>query len=160
MTASLVFIGAVMGAALRYLIDRAVQRSYRGRFPWGTVAVNVLGSALLGGLVGAEDMVPPATMAFVGVGLCGALTTYSTFSYETFRLVEDGAYSHAVRNVVVSVVGTCGVVLVAYTATSAVLVWRRAFRDVLLVLDALAGAAARALLGRTSRFPRILRSHR
>ncbi|QGK69588.1 fluoride efflux transporter CrcB [Allosaccharopolyspora coralli] len=120
MTAVLVFLGAGAGAALRYLTDRVVQRRHCGVFPWGTLAVNVVGSALLGTILGAGHLIPPAVTALAGIGFSGALTTYSTFSYETFRLIEDRAYSLAVRNIFGSVLGTCVAALVAYTATSAV----------------------------------------
>ncbi|WP_405615795.1 fluoride efflux transporter CrcB [Streptomyces sp. NBC_01511] len=84
----LVFVGGAIGAPLRYLTDRTVQSWHETLFPWGTFAVNVAGSVALGALAGAA--VSSATYAVVGTGLCGALTTYSTFSYETLRLAERG----------------------------------------------------------------------
>ena len=73
-----VAIGAAIGAPLRYLADRAFNV---GRtFPWGTLAVNVAGSGLLGLLIGWP--VGPVTQGIRGVGFCGALTTYSTFGLE------------------------------------------------------------------------------
>jgi CrcB protein len=97
-----VCLGAAVGAPARYLVDRAVQsRAERSRagslFPWGTLTVNVVGSFVLGLLVGVG--VPDDVRLLVGTGLCGALTTYSTFGYETFRLAEDGARLYAVLNV-------------------------------------------------------------
>lgn len=93
---------AAVGAPLRYLVDTAVADRTDGGFPWGTLVVNATGSLLLGlvaGLAlyhGLGDT--PATI--VGTGLCGAYTTFSTFSYETTRLVEQGAVGLAVRNIV------------------------------------------------------------
>ncbi|MEV0779604.1 fluoride efflux transporter CrcB [Streptomyces sp. NPDC050433] len=84
----LVVVGGAVGAPLRYLTDRTVQSWHQTLFPWGTFAVNVAGSLVLGVLAGAA--VSSATYALVGTGLCGALTTYSTFSYETLRLAERG----------------------------------------------------------------------
>lgn len=84
----LVVVGGAIGAPLRYLTDRTVQTWHQTRFPWGTFAVNVTGSAVLGVLAGAT--VSSGTYALVGTGLCGALTTYSAFSYETLRLAERG----------------------------------------------------------------------
>ncbi|MEU6183088.1 fluoride efflux transporter CrcB [Streptomyces coeruleorubidus] len=94
----LVVGGAMVGAPLRYLTDRAVQSRHDSVFPWGTFAVNVVGCLILGLLAGAAAHV----QLLLGTGLCGALTTYSTFSYETLRLVETGARGYAVLNVTAS----------------------------------------------------------
>lgn len=99
MTVMLVVIGAMIGAPLRYVIDRTVTRD--SLFPWGTLTVNVVGSFVLGFLAAAATA--SDLFALLGTGLCGALTTYSTFGYETVRLLQDGARLHAVSNVVVSV---------------------------------------------------------
>jgi CrcB protein len=104
-TALLVVAGAALGAPLRYLADRAVQAWHDSLFPWGTFSVNVAGSFLLGAVVGAA---PPAVVALAGTGFCGALTTYSTFGYETLRLAEEGAYLYAALNAVGSVVAGLG----------------------------------------------------
>ncbi|MBA9006364.1 fluoride efflux transporter FluC [Thermomonospora cellulosilytica] len=101
MTAVLVLLGAAVGAPLRYLADQWARSRFGGGFPWGTLGVNVLGSGLLGLL--AALPAGPGLMAFAGTGLCGALTTYSTFGYETLRLLEDGARWHALTNVAASV---------------------------------------------------------
>ncbi|GLY98073.1 fluoride efflux transporter CrcB [Actinoplanes sp. NBRC 103695] len=101
MTVLLVALGAAVGAPLRYLTDRLIQARIGSRFPWGTLAVNVAGSLLLGFLVGLP--VGPRVAALLGTGFCGALTTYSTFGWETVTLAGEGARRHAVLNVVVSV---------------------------------------------------------
>jgi CrcB protein len=82
---------------------RAIQSRHRSAFPWGTFTVNVVGSFILGVLVAITDQLDPAVAAGVGIGFCGALTTYSTFSYETLRLLEKRAGSYAVANIVASV---------------------------------------------------------
>ncbi|MET9657370.1 fluoride efflux transporter CrcB [Streptomyces sp. NPDC006510] len=106
----LVVVGAAVGAPLRYLTDRAVQSRHDSVFPWGTFAVNVTGSLVLGLLTGAVTAGAASShlQLLLGTGLCGALTTYSTFGYETLRLAEDGARSYAVANAVASVAAGLG----------------------------------------------------
>ncbi|WP_106400450.1 fluoride efflux transporter FluC [Actinocorallia populi] len=106
MTVLLVMLGAAVGAPLRYLVDRAVQRRLGTGFPWGTLTVNVAGSWVLGLLAGAS--VGGGTAALAGAGFCGALTTYSTFGYEAVRLVEGGARARASAYVLVSTAAGLG----------------------------------------------------
>jgi len=96
-----VLVGGMAGAPARYLADRAVQARHDSVFPWGTFAVNMAGSALLGFLLGAQHHLglPPALFALLGSGFCGGLTTFSAFGYETLRLLEDGAIGEAGLNV-------------------------------------------------------------
>lgn len=76
-----VALGAAVGAPVRYLVDRWLNV---GRtFPWGTFAVNIAGSFLLATLLGLH--VGPLVSQILGVGFCGALTTYSTFGFEVLR---------------------------------------------------------------------------
>lgn len=94
----------------RYLTDRAIQAQRNIVFSWGTFAVNIAGSLILGlvaGLVTA-DAADDNVQLLLGTGLCGALTTYSTFSYETLRLAEDRAGRFAAANVVGSVFAGLG----------------------------------------------------
>lgn len=106
MTVFLVALGAALGAPLRFLVDRVIQARHGTAFPWGTLAVNVAGSAMLGFLTGLP--VSPAVAALAGSGFCGALTTYSTFSGETLRLVRDRAYFHTLTNIMASIVAGLG----------------------------------------------------
>ncbi|GAA0935190.1 fluoride efflux transporter CrcB [Nonomuraea longicatena] len=114
MTVLLVALGAAVGAPLRFVLDRAVQGLHGSRFPWGTLTVNVLGCAMLGFLIALPS--DEGALALAGTGLCGALTTYSTFGYETVRLLEERARLYAAANAVVSVLAglgaaACGAVL-------------------------------------------------
>ncbi|MBF6213430.1 fluoride efflux transporter CrcB [Nocardia puris] len=115
MTVLAVLLGAMVGAPLRYLTDRAVQARHSGLFPWGTMVVNVVGCFVMGAVAGAA--LSHTWTAVLGTGFCGALTTYSTFGYETIRLMEVRAYRYAVLNVSASVVAGLGAVaLGAYAA--------------------------------------------
>jgi fluoride exporter len=109
-TALLVILGAAIGAPLRYLIDRAVQARHGSAFPWGTFTVNVAGSFILGVLIQgtAAHEVPGRVGALLGTGFCGALTTYSTFGYETVRLLQERVRAYAVLNVAASIVAGLG----------------------------------------------------
>lgn len=117
MTALLVVLGAAVGAPARYLVDLWVQSLHDTVLPWGTFAVNVAGSFVLGvvGGLAARGGVPPAVVALVGTGFCGALTTFSTFGYETVVLARRGAWWHATANVVGSVVAGLAAVALGYT---------------------------------------------
>jgi fluoride exporter len=97
-----VLAGGIIGAPARYLTDRFVQAKHDTVFPWGTYSVNMAGSAVLGFLLGAERHLglPPLLFALLGTGFCGGLTTFSTFGYETLRLLEDGAVGAAGLNVI------------------------------------------------------------
>ncbi len=102
MTVLLVLLGGMIGAPARYLTDRAVQAGHDSVFPWGTFAVNLAGSLILGVLLGAEHHLglSSSVLLLLGTGFCGGLTTFSTFGYETLRLLEDGAIGEAGLNVI------------------------------------------------------------
>ena len=103
--ALLVGLGAALGAVARYLLDQAVTRRRGRAFPAGTWLINVTGSFVLGLLTGvtAHHGVSPHVLTVLGVGVCGGYTTFSTFSYETVRLTEDGLGLVALGNLVVGV---------------------------------------------------------
>ena len=117
----LVMLGAAVGAPLRYLTDRAVQRRHDTIFPWGTFSVNMIGSLILGAVIGAAraGAAPQEVQLGLGVGFCGALTTYSTLSYETLRLAEDGARFFAAANVVASIMAGLGAAFVGAAISQA-----------------------------------------
>lgn len=119
----MVLLGAGVGAPLRYLIDRTVQSRHDTVFPWGTFTANITACAILGFLTGAASAatVSPNTQLLLGTGLCGALSTYSTFSFETLRLAETGSRYFAVANVTVSVAAGLGTAFLTSTLAQAVL---------------------------------------
>ncbi|EME59790.1 fluoride efflux transporter CrcB [Amycolatopsis decaplanina] len=120
MTVLFVALGGGLGAILRYLTDRRVQAWRNSAFPWGTLTVNVVGSAILGVLTGwaSHGGQPDQVRALLAVGFCGGLTTFSTFGYETLRLFTEKARLYAVVNVCVTVLAgltaaTAGLLLAA-----------------------------------------------
>lgn len=89
--------GGVLGTLARYGLTGWATSGTQGDWPWGTFAVNVLGSFLLGLVLRSAEIVPLSTKLrlFLTVGFCGAFTTFSTFSYETVALVQQGAWLRA-----------------------------------------------------------------
>ncbi|GAB4293954.1 MAG: fluoride efflux transporter CrcB [Thiohalomonadaceae bacterium] len=99
--------GGAVGALLRFWVAGWVYGLLGRGFPWGTLAVNVVGSLLMGFLyvVLVERMsAAPEWRALLLVGFLGAFTTFSTFSLETLNLIEDGQLLRAMMNVALSVV--------------------------------------------------------
>lgn len=99
--------GGAIGASLRWLLAGSIQRMAGGPFPWGTFVVNVLGSFLLGFLFvyliersSAGELMRLA----LTIGLLGAFTTFSTFSFESLRLIQSGALLLAITNVLGQVI--------------------------------------------------------
>lgn len=102
----IVGLGGFIGSILRYTLDGWVQRPSND-FPFGTLAVNVLGCFLIGlllGLVESRALFGEEMRLFLVTGLLGALTTFSTFGYQTFALGRDGEVALAVLNVVAQLV--------------------------------------------------------
>lgn len=100
-----VALAGALGAPARFLLERAVQSRHAGPFPWGTLAVNITGSFVLGVLTGfaAHHGFGGAPQVWLTTGLCGAFTTFSTFTWETLQLVEAGELRLAAGNVAASV---------------------------------------------------------
>jgi CrcB protein len=105
---ALVAAGGMIGAMARYGLTGWISTKNRGTFPWGTLAVNAIGSFLIGFFVylALERFSwRPEWRIFFAVGVLGAFTTFSTFSYETVELMRSGSYLQAAANVGANLVG-------------------------------------------------------
>jgi CrcB protein len=107
--AGLMIAGAA-GAVLRYLVDRYVQGKVASDFPYGTLVINVSGSLVLGFLTGSalHHGLSATWVTVLGTGLIGAYTTFSTFTYDSFRLLGSDGMATALTNILVSVVAGLG----------------------------------------------------
>lgn len=104
---ALVALGGAIGSVARYLLGAFIQNRVSIALPVGTLVINVTGSLLLGFFValGLEtSALSPEMRLFLTTGLCGGFTTFSTFSYETYRLIEDSEYGTAGLYVAASLV--------------------------------------------------------
>lgn len=123
MTSFVVFLGAGVGGVARYAIGQWVQGAAGAGFPWATLLINVTGSAALTLVYGVLEStaVAPEWRAFFGIGLIGGYTTFSTFSYETVRLIQDGAWERALVYVLGSVVLSLTAAILGFGLASALL---------------------------------------
>lgn len=97
--------GAILGANLRYGVSRAASRYISASVPYGTLLVNVTGSLLLGAFLtwsSERVLADPRWRPLVAIGFCGSYTTFSSYSFETFNLWEQGHYQLAALNFVVN----------------------------------------------------------
>jgi CrcB protein len=106
LTLLFVAIGGSLGAPARFAVDRFVNDRVEADFPLGTFIINISGSFVLGLLTGLAitGHMPVLVRALLGTGFCGAYTTFSTWSFETIRLVEEDELLEAGLNVVLSLV--------------------------------------------------------
>jgi len=111
----LLAFGGALGAVARFYLS-GILPVYRD-FPVGTLLVNSIASFILGYLYGLLFWgidVTPEWRLFLGTGFCGALSTFSTFSYETFSLLREGEYFLAVLNVLANVFVTLSLVFLGF----------------------------------------------
>jgi len=98
--------GSALGGAARYLFGGWIQGRAGAAFPVGTLVINVTGSFLLGLLyryAADSAAITPEVRAMLTIGICGGYTTFSTFSYETVRLLEEGEFGRAGLYIALSV---------------------------------------------------------
>ncbi|HTO10342.1 MAG TPA: fluoride efflux transporter CrcB [Candidatus Binatia bacterium] len=115
----LVAAGGALGSALRYVVATAALTWLGPSFPWGTLAVNLVGAFLIGLVqqLATEALVlGEETRLFLTTGVMGGLTTYSAFSYETVRLFEAGAAAQAWLNLIVTTAACLGLCFLGLTA--------------------------------------------
>jgi CrcB protein len=110
MIAILVALAGAAGAAARFVVDGTVRNRWSTAFPWATMLVNVTGSLALGLLAGAvlNQGTDAELQVVLGTGFCGGYTTFSTASFETFRLLQGQRYTLAALNGVGSLALTVG----------------------------------------------------
>ena len=114
--ALVVFVGAGIGGVGRYALGGWIQAAAGAGFPWGTLIINVTGSLLLTAVYALleSSAAAPEWRAFLGIGVIGGYTTFSTFSYETVQLLHDGEWQRALLYVLGSVVLSIAGALVGF----------------------------------------------
>ena len=112
-------IGSAVGGAARYLLGGLIQRLSGGTFPTGTLVINITGTFLLGLIYRyASDSaaITPEIRTMLTIGFCGGYTTFSTFSFETVRLLEDGEVGRALTYIVLSLGLSLGAMVLGLAA--------------------------------------------
>jgi len=111
-------LGGFIGAIARYSISGFVHRYYKGDFPAGTLVVNILGCFIIGilmYLMEYRQFFSPNVRLFCTIGILGALTTFSTFGYETFELIKESSIYFALLNVAMNVLLGLMAVIIGWT---------------------------------------------
>ena len=124
-----VALGGAVGSVIRYVVGVAIQGRSGLDFPVGTLLVNISGCLLLGFLIHyalATPAITPEVRALLTTGLCGGYTTFSTFSYETVALIQDGDWRRATLYVGLSVAGSILGVMLGIAGARQVLELRQA----------------------------------
>jgi CrcB protein len=122
-----VAFGSALGGAGRYALSLVLQQRFGAAFPIGTLVINITGSLLLGFLLRASISsvsITPEIRAMLTTGFCGGYTTFSTFSFESATLIQDGSYGRATLYILLSVVlGLIGM-FAGFELAKYVLAWR------------------------------------
>lgn len=103
----LVFAGGGIGAALRYWLSGVVHERLGSAFPYGTLAVNILGCFVIGIVMASMQerfLAHPSLRVFLTIGILGGFTTFSSFSYETIAMLKDGEFFYSSVNILASLV--------------------------------------------------------
>lgn len=120
--------GSALGGVVRYLLGGWIQSRVGPDFPIGTLVINVTGSFLLGLLyryAADSAAITPEVRGMLTIGICGGYTTFSTFSYETVRLLEDGEFARAGAYIALSVVVSIAAVFLGIVAGRELVALRR-----------------------------------
>ncbi len=123
-----VALGSAVGGASRFALSTFVQQRASSAFPFGTLIVNITGSLILGFILRyalASPSVSAEVRALLTTGFCGGYTTFSTFSYESIALIEDGDYRRAAIYIVLSVVVSLIATFLGIAAAGQLLAARR-----------------------------------
>lgn len=113
----IVFLGAGIGGVLRYWGSNYVYKFLPPTFPYGTLAVNIVGSFLLGIFIyflDSNQLINQQVRVFLTVGICGGLTTFSTFSFETINFLKERDYLLAGSNIILNLFLTLVALFIAY----------------------------------------------
>ena len=98
-------LGAVVGASARYFISGYIARIFATTFPYGTLVINITGSLVLGFfliLAGERVLLDPRWRLLIAIGFCGSYTTFSSYAFETFSLMEQGQWLLMAANILAS----------------------------------------------------------
>ncbi|HKJ67576.1 MAG TPA: fluoride efflux transporter CrcB [bacterium] len=120
----IVALGAGLGGVGRFWLAHLIQRILPPNFPYGTLAVNILGSFILGlvmYMTEAEVLIGPEIRIFLTIGVCGALTTFSTFSYETLSMLREAEFFYAGINITANVLLTLAGIGLAFILAKSLL---------------------------------------